>query len=1079
MKDDSENVLNQNIIEENINSQINKKTRNNFGLNNINNKFNLNLDDGKTEEEIIFPTNTCLDEQSFFIMSNQNQNQSGINKNINDNDNNNKTNNNNKIDSKKINENININRNDINDNNKNVNSVSSISNINSMNSIKNITSINSILNNNNYQNNNIHNNNNKHASNKSELTKISNDIISDIFGINNHKNINYDYKNLNYDDLVFLQNSSPTSSEIMKNKKIVSDFILRNNYVKKREDKNTQNENNCTMKTNLTNNTNNTNNNNNMKRNDSAISFQNFLNREKRFENKKYEFKEKKMKEKDQILLNGLRDKPIIDKNSSKIASKNKNRSTKAYKRLYENSNLFINSNEKAKKNENRYNNISTNVNTKINKDINNNIRNNSKINNLKKKYTFNKRSKNDIRCLSSNNFEENKSNKKVKNDQIINKTEKMDKKTISKYKNKTDIKNKNQNQNKIENDKSFLKRNNTVNIFKKNKNSKNNNNKILDMKKSHSVNRMKIDTRGEELFNKYNSETATNKMNIFQINKANREIDDLISKDKRDSKKYGINYFQFCDLLFKLGFVYIQHNKNNSDIYSNELNDEGIKKLMVQPYLKTKITKEFILNEIKIINDAFNTILNNFKLQQDINTTNSPNENNNNNNVLIYMNNKNKIKIEDFKLFIFILTNLFNGYDNDLKKISTEESIQITRNITNNSNFKPKNVNVNLNYNSSTNSSKTIKSVNIHNININNINNLDKVKNSKKILHLIEKITSRKLDPFTYNYISYFKSYFNYMVKIKNIHTMFINNLKRENKKERLEENFNEIYTFSPKINKKSDIILNSIKPSMSFEERNEIISRKKSQHKLNIEKECQLNFSEDCTFNPKINNDTKSQKMRQKKENNEKNKNNINVIKSHEEIELEDILKYSFNPKLNKPINQKMFSQSPLNNDKLVKDKIKKLRNFNFNKKLNNYEKNNREILSKDVKKKKDILNYLINNVDEGVMRMGLEMKSNKDTFDIFINNKDKNKNNNNKNEFGHQSNILDILNSKNKYPLFEVLIKFNNDTSTLKVFANEDYEKLCLNFCKEHNLGIESYNQILESIKNKINEINGYSI
>ena len=1067
MKDNSENVVNQNIIEENINSQIQKKTRNNFGLNNINNKFNLNLDDGKTEEEIIFPTNTCFDEQSFFIMPNQNQNQPNINNNINDNENNNKTNIINKIDDKKINENANI-------NNKNVNSISSISNINSMNSIKNITSINSIINNN-FQNNNIHNNNNnnKHASNKSELTKISNDIISDIFGINNHnhKSINNNYNNLNYDDLVFLQNSSPTSSEIMKNKKIVQDFILRNNYVKKREDKNEENENNNTMKTNLTNNANI--NNNNMKRNDSAITFQNFLNREKRFENKRFEFKEKKLKEKDQLLLNGLRDKPMIDKNSSKIASKNKNRSTKAYKRLYENSNLFIDSNEKAKKKEKRYNNISTNVNEKINKDINNNINNNNKANNLKKKYTFNKRSKNDIRCLSSNNFEENKSNKKEKNNEIINKTEKMDKKTISKYENRTDIKNNNK-VNNIENDKSFLKRNNTINIFKKNKNGKNNNNKIINMKKSHSVNRMKIDIRGEELFNKYNSETATNKMNIFQINKANREIDDLLSKDKRDSKKYGINYFLFCDLLFKLGFVYIQHNKNNVDIYNNELDDEIIKKLVIQPYLKVKITKDFILNEIKKINDAFNSILNDFKLQQDINNSNIYNEDNN---VLIYMNNKNKIKIEDFKLFIFILTNLFSGYDNDLKKILTETSIQITNNITNNSNFKPKNANKN--YISSTNSSKTIKSMNINNININNINNLDRFKNSKKIVHLIEKITSRKLDVFTYNYISHFKSYFNYMIKIKNIHNMYINNLKKNNKKERLEGNFNQICTFSPKINKNSDTILNLIKPSMSFEERNEIISKKKSQHQLNIEKEYQLNFSEDCTFNPKINNDTKSQKMRQNKENNEKNKININVIKSHEEIEVEDIKKYSFNPKLNKPINQKMFSQSPLNNDKLVKDKIKKLRKFNFNKKLNNYEKNNREILSKELKKKKDILNYLINNVDEGVMRMGLEMKSNKDTFDIFINNKDKNKNNNIKNEFGHQSNILDILNSKNKYPLFEVQIKFNNDTSILKVFANDDYEKLCLNFCKEHNLGIESYNQILESINNKINEINGYYI
>jgi hypothetical protein len=287
MKDDSENIMNQNIIENNINSQIQKKTRNDFGLNNNNNKFNFNLGDGNTEEEIIFPTNTCFDEQSFFIMPNQSQ--SNINKNNNDNVNNDKINIINKNDDNKIN------KDDLNINNKNINSVSSISNINSMNSIKNITSINSIINSNIHNNiqDNIHNNN-KHASNKSELTKISNDIISDIFGINNHnhKSINNNYNNLNYDDLVFLQNSSPTSSEIMKNKKIVQDFILRNNYVKKREEKNEENENNNTMKTNLTNNANI--NNNNMKRNDSAITFQNFLNRKKRFENKRFEFKEKK-----------------------------------------------------------------------------------------------------------------------------------------------------------------------------------------------------------------------------------------------------------------------------------------------------------------------------------------------------------------------------------------------------------------------------------------------------------------------------------------------------------------------------------------------------------------------------------------------------------------------------------------------------------------------------------------------------------------------------------------------------------------------------------------------------------------
>ena len=55
----------------------------------------------------------------------------------------------------------------------------------------------------------------------------------------------------------------------------------------------------------------------------------------------------------------------------------------------------------------------------------------------------------------------------------------------------------------------------------------------------------------------------------------------------------------------------------------------------------------------------------------------------------------------------------------------------------------------------------------------------------------------------------------------------------------------------------------------------------------------------------------------------------------------------------------------------------------------------------------------------------------------------------------------------------------VKIQNENQIIEVFPNDDYEKLCMNFCVEHKLGKDSYNTILESIKKKIREINNYSI
>ena len=829
---------------------------------------------------------------------------------------------------------------------------------------------------------------------KTELTKLSEGIISNLFQKNNQE-INSSNIKSKYDDFIIYQKFSPTKSELKKNKNIIKDLIKRNNYNKKYEENDNKNNDNNSE------NENNKENKKNFKKNYCTVL--SFLEREKRFEIKKNANKERKLKQEDDELLNNIQEKPNINKNSSIIANKN-NKNMKVYNRLYKNPtfNLY-NQNLKSKNKE--YINIKTNNNNNIKK-VKKNI-NKSQDLTGKKKDTF--KNKNDIRSFSSNDVfkkEDKDKDKNFKTDNFLSKNN--SRKSIKKF-----------------------------NISKE----KNNNNKIS--KSNNKIkNRIIKDDEQDKLFNIYNSQTATDKMKIIQIKNLNITIDDLLSKENIDTNKKGINFFLFCILLFKLGFVDILHYKINI----NEVTEEYIKELLIQPYLiKSLITKEFILNELEIIKSAFNSIINNFKIIQESNI-------NNMDELLL----NNIITFEDFKLFIFILSDLFTGFEKDKKKNSERVSINVIKTKT-------------LNHNISTYSSKTNKSVNINNNKKNN---------------LISKIVSNKqLDLFTSKDIINYKNYFKYMIDIKNNHINFINNLKKETKKENIEKSFIGPYTFSPKINDNNDIILSSIKPNMNFEERNEIISKKKNKHKLDIQNEIDKEYLQDHTFIPKLNgqeaiNYLKNFKKKIEKEKKNEKKNNINAIKNNNEednknMEINDLLSFSFNPILNKPPKQKMFSQSPLANDKLFNLKIQEMRKTNFSKKLNNYEKNNREILSNDVKKNVQLLNYFLNNKEEGRMILGLEKHSNKDTFDIFIKQKKQ------IDEKQYKCNVPDLLNSKRKNPLFVVEIKIKNENNVIEVFPNDNYEKVCLNFCNEHKLGVESYNQILESIRNKINEINKYTV
>ena len=843
------------------------------------------------------------------------------------------------------------------------------------------------------------------------FSKLSNNMLSSI-----HQNNNQVYnKPQNFDNMINADKYYSSGSKL-KNRKIIKDFIERNNYVKSREYEESEEE-----EEEVSNNNINNNKYNNYKK------FQNFLYREKRFQIKLNQNKERYLQFEDDALMNNIKLKPNICKKSEILANK-KNKNTKVYQRLYQSPNFFtLGSNNKYIFKED--NNIKTNNN-------NNNVNKSQNIS--QKKYTPRK-SKNDMKSLSSNNFynKNEVKNNKNKNEFNNNKTPKR-KETFS------------------------LSKNNSKKTFKSSAKIKPkadyftiNANKDINKAKTKSKNKNKIKYDNDKL---YNSQSANDKMKIFELEKINLIIDDLLCKANINKEK-KINFFLFCDLLFELGFVYILHRKKDN----SEINEEYIKELIVQPYKdKSLITKEIIYNEIIIINNAFNSILNNFKLKKDFN--------------IIEINNiKSKIKnngisIEEFKLFIFILKDIFEGYEKD-NKISSQ------RGSTNN--IKPKNNR----YNSSTHYTKNNKNE--------NINNKEKYKKSDntRINNKISKIiTNINLEAFNHKDVENYRKNFKYMKDVNKEYILYSNNERKNIKKENLEKKFLYPFTFIPKTNNNNDLILDAIKPNMNFEERNNIIYKKKEKEKMDMVNQLNKELLQEVTFSPQLNGKKsinyfkKVNKMIEKekieKEEKEKRKKELNDIKiksmNYNNINVVE-------PENNKESNNINIRYNPFNkerSDKLANQKISNLRKFNFMKRLNNFENNNREILKDDIKKDKRFLNYLLNNADEGRMNMGIERKSNKDTFDIFNDAKIKNKKKINE-EKGYKSNVADILKSKNKFPLFEVEIKIKNENYNIEVFPKDNYENICLNFCREHGLGVESYNQILESIKKKIKEIDGYSI
>ena len=916
---------------------------------------------------------------------------------------------------------------------------------------------------------------NASASNKlqnsisNEYRKVSGGVIKDLFDSKNNftnkkekekdkeNNIIKSKRFLNFDDLLYFQTANQQNHSQMNNnipnnnsnninnnnnngtKIIINNIINRNSYTNTNTNNNTNtyNINNTPEIKKIRNSSNKAIkvlNNDKKEKLEKKNVFKNFLEREKKYEKKMIENKQKRMKLEEKEILSNIQAKPCISQKSAKLAQKIKNNTNnKVYDRLY---NIAFSTNKKTK----LINDINVGDKTNIDNNINNTNTNNN-LNNTEIKNNKNVYNKKTYSYKKLGSTRKNLKYEFFKNDSLNNSNMKL--------------LNDNNKQNEIKKKNSYTNQNISKKCIT---NIINQNREIISKYKK----LVKKDYE-DKLFNDYNTQSASEKLSIVQISKINSLINnylEALDKNEPKKKKTEINFENFCDLLFKLGYVYIHHtkikskdiksiinsekkNENNSDDITNFNSEEA---LFHTFFNKSLLTNNFINNELKIINEAFNSIINNFKI--------SPESKNNSDKTFeefISLNYNKVIHAEDFKLFVFILSNIFLGYKNEKEK---NDSI----NVNNNDN----NMNNKSNHFLRTSRSTLTIMENVHNNN--NILPQDDInKNDTKINNLIKKIIrDKKISSFSAKDITEYKNYFSYLINIKNEYTTFLNNVKKIMKKQKIEEYILNPCTFNPKTNKNKDSILNSIKPNMNHEERNKVLSQKKIQHKKELEKELHQEFSKQCPFNPKLNRDKsagfliKSMKKEKSKLSN-KDKDEKNTIES---IEIDDVLKFTLNSKVKEPFKTRMFTESPLMSDKLVNDKIKTWRNFNYSKKMKNLEKNNREIISEDVKKNKLLINYLLNNVNEKRMNLSIEIKSNKDyTFDKF------------KKKKLYKSPLFTLKVNINK--------KGNNESDVIEVFPKDDYEKLCFNFCMEHNLGKNSYNKILETIKNTLKGINDNSI
>ena len=653
----------------------------------------------------------------------------------------------------------------------------------------------------------------------------------------------------------------------------------------------------------------------------------------------------------------------------------------------------------------------------------------------------------------------------KYGNTTIIKKKQKVIK--IEKKLNRSyDNKNNNYNKSNINN----FSKNSSKSSFNK-KTSKSNNNKINIKANIPSHNKVHMErNESQKSLKEKNGKTETNNTESLKkvlMNKLNKQISEIIKGKENmffnENKK--LFFLSFCDILFELGFLHIKETEiNDISHIKNHLNE-----LYTQPFTNKKLlTENFLFNEQKLLICAWKTILNNFVLIKEFDSLPEESE---------------EISLDDFKLFIFIVTGLFIGYNNkclnENNKLKSESKLIQNKSL---SNFRKNNVNkdilkevkLNQSYTKSSNSNHKYhfrrKSENkiINNINNNTNSSLNEHENILKNI-----LSKRKKSDYNYKIILKIKNFFNYFSDLRKLFNLYKKELKSINKKKSEEKDL----TFKPKTNKNNKILLDKFLPNMDFFQRNELMKKRNEKKIIVLQRERSQKMLKECTFEP-CKNSKKIEKLNPKEISNRLYRSHNYMNKLHKSANInpnsttcgkgEKIIYekknkeiYHFTPIINKKFNSGMFKTSPLYKDELVNKRIKDLRDANLARFLYNYEKNIRGVLSDDIKKDKNLLKEIIF-ADKGGMKLDMEKKTNKDTFDNFQNFSDYNLPNYifNENDFNE--------------PLFTVEIKIKQNIKTIEVFQDDVPEKLAYDFCIENSLGKGSYEKIVNIIKAKLEEI-----
>ena len=581
-------------------------------------------------------------------------------------------------------------------------------------------------------------------------------------------------------------------------------------------------------------------------------------------------------------------------------------------------------------------------------------------------------------------------------------------------------------------------------------------------------------DKNGRENKNFDNSEN----LKKILINKINKQINEIIKdKEKRYfNENNNLFFLGFCDLLFEIGFLHIKETeiKDISDIKKH------IKDLYTQPFTnKALLCENFLFHEQHLLICAWKTILNNFSLIDKFHSLPEENE---------------EISLDDCKLFIFIVIGLFIGYHNISNDMNNKKEISKNKVImTNDENIKNKR---NFKYHFRKKSEKSLSR------DSNNEDQFSKTWHENILMNILK---NREKSDYNYKNIFKIKNFFGYFAELRKLYNFYQKELKSINKKLSLDKEL----TFNPKTNKNDNkILLSKFSKKMDFFERNDVIKKRNEKKIIILQRERSKKLLKECTFEPchkKNKSNKKALKLspkeisnrlyendyssKRKNSKNSQNTNNTELIKSNskriylktpltsinfkvsckkpQEIYSEKKSKelYNFKPNINKKINRGMFSQSPLDNDELVNKRIKDLRDANLFRFIKNYEKNSRAYISDDIKKDKNLIKQLMFEEKKN-MKLDIEKKTNKDTFDNFIS----------INDFPSFENAFYNNNEiKASEPIFTVEIKIKDNIKTIEVFKDDFPEKISYDFCVENSLGKKSYEKILNIIKAKLEEIN----